>query len=309
MRLIVTSALAATFVVAPAIANQAPALSQDFSITNPVEPPHAGRRDLMKQLQAWWDMHAYYPRRASQNDEGGTVKVHLVIRPDGVIWRAEVADSSGSRALDTAATSAFRGGFVAPFPVGEPEAVLDISLRYVLAHPHDQPAASGYVAVSSRQPFTITNEPIKSPILETMLQRTCTGTVVKEGIRNHPMYGGRHWAQAIFFRKPDGTPWVRFNEGGVPLIAPVTEAGKLVQWTGRAEHPRRDVEFYYQYTVWSDGGDGLNGNIEAYFYTGSPHGMNTGGTVDFTCATETVPAVTWSALFVNTYQAPSVDPP
>ncbi len=309
MRVLVSAALAAAFVLAPPVAGLAPARSQDFSITNPVEPPSAGHRDVMRQLQAWWDVHAYYPRRASQNNEGGTAKVHLVIRPDGVIWRAELVDSSGSSSLDAAATSAFRGGFVAPFPPGEPDAALDIPLHYLIAHRPDQPVLAGYGPVPSRGPFTITNEPVKSPILETMLQRTCTGTVVKEGIRNHPMYGGRHWAQAIFFRKPDGTPWVRFNEGGVPLIAPVTEAGKLVQWTGRAEHPRRDVEFYYQYTVWTDGGDGLNGNIEAYFYTGSPHGMNTGGTVDLTCATETVPAITWSALFVNTYQAPSADPP
>ena len=142
-----------------------------------------------------------------------------------------------------------------------------------------------------------------------MLQRTCTGTVVKEGIRGHPEYGGRHRAEAIFFRKPDGTPWVKFNEGGEPLMAPVTQAGRLVQWTGRVERPRKFVEFYYKYTVWPDGENNLSGNIEAYFYTGSAQGTNTSGIVDFACATETVPAITWSGLSVNVYQAPPIDPP
>lgn len=231
MRLSVASAaLAAAFVLTPVAAGYAPALSQDFSITNPVEPANAGRRDLMRQLQAWWDVHAYYPRRASQSDEGGTVKVRLAIRSDGNIWKVDVLESSGSRSLDTAGASAFRKGFVRPFPEGAPEADIDISLHYVLAHRHDQPVAASYTPVSSKSPFTITNEPVKSPILDTMLQRTCTGTVVKQGIRNHPVYGIRNWAQAIFFRRPDGTPWVKFYEGGYPTLAPVTEVGKLVQW-------------------------------------------------------------------------------
>jgi len=75
MRLSVASfALAAAFVLTPVAAGYAPALCQDFSITNQVESGNAARRDLMRQLQAWWDAHAYYPRHASNNDEGGTVK-------------------------------------------------------------------------------------------------------------------------------------------------------------------------------------------------------------------------------------------
>jgi len=116
MRLSIASAtLAAAFVLTPVAAGYAPALSQDFSITNQAEPANAGRRDLMRQLQAWWDVHAYYPRHASQSDEGGTVKVHLLIYPDGRIWMVDVVGSSGSRSLDTAGSSAFRGGVVRPF--------------------------------------------------------------------------------------------------------------------------------------------------------------------------------------------------
>src|ERR1700735_64361 len=201
MRLsVASSSLAAAFVLTPMAAGYAPALCQDFSITNQVEPANPGRRDLMRQLQAWWDAHAYYPRHASNNDEGGTVKVHLVIVPDGRIWTVNVVASSGSRSLDTAGDSLFRGGFVRPFPEGEPKGDIDISLHYVLAHRHDQPVAAGYTPVLSKSPFTIMNDPVKSPILETMLQRTCTGTLVLGGIANHPWYGIRYGIQAIFFR-------------------------------------------------------------------------------------------------------------
>jgi TonB family protein len=183
MRLsVASSALAAAFVLTPVAGGYAPALCQDFSITNQ-EPANAGRRDLMRQLQAWWDAHAYYPRHASNNDEGGTVKVHLVIRPDGRIFTVDVVASSGSRSLDTAGDSVFHGGFVPPFLEGEPQADIDISLHYVLAHRHDQPAAAGYTPVLSKSPFTITNDPVKSPILDTMLQRICIGTVVRGAIK------------------------------------------------------------------------------------------------------------------------------
>jgi TonB family protein len=290
-------------------AGYAPALAQDFSITNQVDPADAGRRDVMRQLQAWWDLHAYYPRHAANNDEDGTVKVRLLIYPDGRIWTVTVVDSSGSASIDAAATAAFRGGFVRPLPAGATDTTLNLSLHYVLAHRHDQPVAASYTPVVSKSPFTITNDPVKSPILDTMLQRTCTGTVVKEGIRNHPWYGGRHWAQAVFFRTPDGAPWVKFYEGGQPIIAPVNEVGKMVQWTGREEHPRKTMSLYYHYTVWSDGDNNLSGNIEAFFVASSPEGLNTGGTVDMTCATEVVPAIAWSALSVSNIQAPPGDPP
>src|SRR5271170_8486912 len=120
MRLsVASSALAAAFVLTPLAAGYAPALGQDFSITNPEEPANPGRRDLMRQLQAWWDAHAYYPRHASNSDEGGTVKVHLVILPDGRIWTVDVVESSGSRSLDSAGSAVFLTGFVRPFPEGE----------------------------------------------------------------------------------------------------------------------------------------------------------------------------------------------
>jgi TonB family protein len=313
MRLsIASSALAAAYVLTSVAAGYAPALCQDFSITNPAEPANAGRRDLMRQLQAWWDVHAYYPRHASNSDAGGTVKLHLEILPDGRIWTVNVVESSGSRSLDAAAFAVFRDGFVRPFPEGEPKADIDISPHYVLAHRHDEPVPAGYTPVSSRSHFSITNDPVKSPVLETMLQRTCTGTVVKGGIRNHSWSGYSSQARAIFFRKPDGTPWVKFDAWGSPVLSPVTEVGNMLQWTGHVEHGTKEsLEFFLQYTVWPDGDNHLGGavGVRSFDNFGLPANHNK-GTVDLTCATEVLPAVTWNWFYhTDTRVTPPGDPP
>ena len=316
MRLsIAPSALAAAFILMPVAAGYAPALCQDFSITNQAEPANAGRRDMMRQLQAWWDAHAYYPRHASNNDEGGTVKVHLVILPDGRIWTANVVESSGSRSLDTGASSVFSRGFVRPFPAGEQQADIDVTLHYVLAHRHDQPVAAGYTPAVSKSPFTIANDPVKSPVLETMLQKVCTGTIVLGGIANHPWYGTRFGAEAIFFRKPDGTPWVKFYERGHPSLSPVQEVGKMVSWTGRQEWLPGGLYQWRQYTAWSDGDNHLRGAIALLLSKSSVGYMATGGgdSVDLTCATEPLPTVTWNdSLALSKVTSPidaPVDPP
>ena len=313
MRLsVVLSALAAAIVLTPVAAGYAPALCQDFSITNQMEPANPWHRDVMRQLQAWWDAHAFYPRHASNNDEGGTVKVHLVIHPDGKIWTIDVVESSGSRSIDTAGDAVFRGGFVRPSPTeGERNVDIDLSLHYVLAHRHDQPvAAAGYTPVSSRSPFTITNDPVKSPILETILQRTCTGTLVLGGIPNHPIYGMRSWAQAIFFRKPDGSPWVKFYQSGEPSLSPVTEVGKMLTWTGRRQKASKDSYFWYQYTVWPDGDNHLSGMIGSRMFNRfgvAINGNRAGNTVDLTCATEVLPTVTWNDRIAESSVTSPVD--
>ena len=317
MRLsVASSAVAAAFALTPVAAGYTPAWCQDFSITNEVAPPIAGHPDLMRQLQAWWDAHAFYPRHASNNDEGGTVKVHLVILPDGRIWTIDVIGSSGSHSLDTAASSVFRGGSVRPFPAGETQADVDISLHYVLAHRHGQPVAAGYTPVVSKGPFTITNNPDKSPILETMLQRTCTGTLVFNGIPNHPSYGMHSSAEAIFFRKPDGTPWVKLSERGFNGLSPVTEVGKMLTWTGRMETiPGNGGGQYrwHQYTVWPDGDNHLKGAIALlYSRTGDAYIANGGGdTVDLTCATQILPTITWNDSLAENEGGvtSSLDPP
>ena len=120
-----------------------------------------------------------------------------------------------------------------------------------------------------------------------------------------------YWAQAVFFRNPDGTPWVKFYEGGFPTLSPVTEVGKMVQWTGRAERLNGGTYIYTQYTVWSDGGNNLNGSLNIVYPadTAFNHALNLGGTVDFVCATETVPTISWSAWSVTPGPRPIGDPP
>jgi TonB family protein len=298
MRLsVASSALAAAFVLTPVATGHAPALCQDFSITNQLESGNAARRDLMRQLQAWWDAHAYYPRHASNNDEGGTVKVHLMIFPYGKVWPINVVESSGSRSLDAAGVAVFRDAIVRPFPEGEQKAEIDISLHYILAHRHDQPVPAGYTPVLSKSPFTIMNDPVKSPILETMLKRTCTGTVVRGAVANHPIYGIRNWVQAIFFRKPDGTPWVEFHlegaHGGGISLSPVTEVGKMLQFTGHVEYGSHGViNLFPQYTLWLDGDNHISGVMGSRHYDnfGLAYNQN-GATVDLTCTTEVLPVV------------------
>jgi TonB family protein len=318
MRLSIASSSLAAFVLTPVAAGYAPALCQDFSITNQ-EPANAWRRDLMRELQAWWDGHAYYPRHASNSDEGGTVKVHLVIRSDGKFWTVNVVESSGSRSLDAAGSSVFRDVIVRPFPEGDPKAEVDLSLHYVLAHRHDQPEAAGHTPASSKSPFTITNDPVKSPILETMLQRNCIGTVVRGAVPNHPLYGIRYSAEAVFFRKPDGTPWVKFNSvgsyGGGFSVSPVTEVGKMLQFTGHVEYgPRGNIVLFPQYTVWPDGDNHLGGTIGGLHIDsfGLPYNQNA-GSVDLTCTTEVLPAVAWNNWYLDTgitwTDKPAGDPP
>jgi TonB family protein len=322
MRLsVASSALAAAFVLTLGAAGYEPALCQDFSITNQVEPATPWQGNVMRQLQAWWNAHAYYPRHASNNDEGGTVKVHLVIHPDGKIWTVNLVASSGSPSLDTAGDSVFRGGSVRQsLTAGEPNAEFDISLHYVLARRHDQPEAAGYTPVASNRPFTITNDPIKSPILDTMLQRTCTGTMTLGGIPNYPIYGMHSWTEAIFFRKPDGTPWVKFYERGSPSLSPVTQEGKMVTWTGRQESygPNPGVgSFWLQYTLWSDGDNHLSGVIGTRLVAPSGVVFNrnlAGNSVDLTCATQVLPSMTWNDFLAQSIvQSPvalsSSDPP
>lgn len=311
------SALAAAFVLTPEV----PALCQDFSITNQAPPATPWQGDVMRELQAWWDAHAYYPRHASNNDEGGTVKVHLVIHPDGKIWTVNVVASSGSASLDAAGDSVFRGGSVRPSAIaGEQNATFDLSLHYVLAHRHDQPEPAGYTPVVSEGRFTITNDPVKSPILDTMLQRTCTGTMTLGGIPNYPIYGMHSWAEAIFFRKPDGTPWVKFYERGYPSLSPVTQVGKMVTWTGRQESFGPNLgssSFWLQYTVWSDGNNHLSGVIGTRMINSAGVVFNrnlAGNTVDLTCATQVLPTVTWNDFLAQSkVQSPvalsSGDPP
>jgi TonB family protein len=312
----VSAALAAAFLLAPVVGGYAPcwSQSQDFSITNQ-EPVGTSpfRRDLMRQLQAWWEGHAYYPKHASNNDEGGTVKVRLKIFPSGTIFMVTLVESSGSQALDAAGLAAFRTGAVKPFPENEPEVILDLPLHYVLAHRHGETLPVGYNSKPFRGAFTITNDPVKSPILDTMVQRTCTGTITRNGGMSQPWRGYRSNATLVFFFERDGTPWVKYDGLGNSAVSPVTQIGSMLQWVGPLE-AAPGTSFinarHHIYTVWADGPDHLRGAEGSPIPnpTGAAHATGLGGAVDLLCGAA-VPTVTYSNLLVQTQVAFTGDPP
>ncbi len=92
----------------------------------------------MGKLKQWWDQHSFYPKEASQTNEGGSVKVHIVITSDGQVTSIEVVQGSGSRVLDAAAVAVFRSAHLPPFPPGTPAQPADVVVTL-----HYRPAGSG----------------------------------------------------------------------------------------------------------------------------------------------------------------------
>ncbi len=90
----------------------------------------------MGKLKQWWDQHSFYPKEASQTNEGGNVKVRIVITADGQVTSIDVVQGSGSSVLDAAAVAVFRNARLPPFPPGMPAQPADVvvTLHY---HPAD----------------------------------------------------------------------------------------------------------------------------------------------------------------------------
>ena len=86
---------------------------------------------------------------------------------------------------------------------------------------------------------------------------------------------------AIFFRKPDGTPWVKFTEEGLFAYAPVVEFGRSLLWAGAPMRLKSGEVNYTRYAVYPDDENHLTGD------TSYPW-----GTVDLTCGSEAVPQIT-----------------
>ncbi len=80
----------------------------------------------MGKLKQWWDQHSFYPKEASQTNEGGNVKVHILIASDGRVTSIELVQGSGSGVLDAAATAVFRNAHLPPFPPGTPAQPADV---------------------------------------------------------------------------------------------------------------------------------------------------------------------------------------
>ena len=90
----------------------------------------------MGKLKQWWDQHSFYPKEASQTNEGGNVKVHIVIADDGQVTSIEVVQGSGSSVLDAAAVAVFRNAHLPRFPPGSPAQPADVVVTL-----HYHPAA------------------------------------------------------------------------------------------------------------------------------------------------------------------------
>jgi protein TonB len=92
----------------------------------------------MGKLKQWWDQHSFYPKEASQTNEGGDVKVHIVIAADGQVVSVEVVQSSGLSVLDAAAVAVYRNARLPPFPPGAPAQPADVVVTL-----HYRPSDSG----------------------------------------------------------------------------------------------------------------------------------------------------------------------
>ena len=90
------------------------------------------------KLKLWWDQHSFYPKEASQSDEGGTVRVRIVIANDGQVMSIDVVQGSGSGVLDAAAVAVFRNARLPPFPPGTPVPPADVVVTL-----HYRPSESG----------------------------------------------------------------------------------------------------------------------------------------------------------------------
>jgi hypothetical protein len=143
-----------------------------------------------------------------------------------------------------------------------------LAAAFVLA-----PMVAGYAADPSKPPFTVDNGPVHDTVVDTMLDRTCTGTFVPLWWVHLPHIS----VQAIFFHKPDSTKWVRFYyNGNGPEDYPVIELGVSAQWIGYSlsKGPGSGMN-RTTYAVWPDGDNHLSGT------TVSPW-----GTIDLTCKFE-----------------------
>jgi periplasmic protein TonB len=83
----------------------------------------------MGKLKQWWDQHSFYPKEASQTNEGGNVKVRIVIAANGQVTSIEVVQGSGSSVLDAAAVAVFRNAHLTPDTQAQPADVV-VTLHY-----------------------------------------------------------------------------------------------------------------------------------------------------------------------------------
>ena len=92
----------------------------------------------MGKLKQLWEERRIYPPEASQTNEGGNVRVRIMIAADGQIISVELVQSSGLSVLDAAALTVFRNARLPPFPPGTPVQPGDVVVTL-----HYRPADNG----------------------------------------------------------------------------------------------------------------------------------------------------------------------
>ncbi len=276
-------ALAAVLILAPVAPGCAPALAQDFSITNPepsvrVEGAVLGPDWVKSNCRHGGTITLSIPAGAGK-DVSGTVKVHIVVQPDGEVSTIHLVEGSGSKYLNNAAYQAFRDAHLHPFPPGTPapRADVHITLHYVLTHGEVAAAA----AVSKR-PFTVTDKPVEAANTSSLLPKTCTGVLVLNSSSGElDSWRGRHeWARAIFYRLPDGKARFKFWTSWGSKDVPVNESDGSAGWLG----PRQPVKGGFnqlRFSLWPAGSDHVAGSVVNIY-----SGMTEEGTIDLTCAPE-----------------------
>jgi len=232
--------------------------------------------DWIRQLQAWWDQHAFFPGEAATKGLSGTVKVQLVVQPDGEVSTIHVIQGAGTKQIDNAAFIAFRGAHLHPFPPGTPapQADVTITLHYVLT---TGPAAA---AAAVKHPFTVTNKPVQGTVVATLPshERTCGGRLVLDSPGQiDSIRGSRGYIQAVFYRAPDGKPRVKVTTSFGVIDAAVNESDGSAGWQGPLEKKTAYEMSLKHLYIWPAGPDHVTGSITDSF------NPQADGTVDLTC--------------------------
>lgn len=92
--------------------------------------------DWRNALSAWVAEHSYYPAQAVELGEQGTVKVLVVMLPDGLVVSVDLERRSGSPWLDLALQGLFRGAKLPAMPkaVGDEPVPFHFTMHYILMH-------------------------------------------------------------------------------------------------------------------------------------------------------------------------------
>jgi len=90
--------------------------------------------DWRNAFRAWLEANKRYPREAIEQDEEGSLTVHLVVEADGRVRVAELSRPSRSFWLNRSAVAMFRGATLPPFPPGsaERQVTIDLTINYIL---------------------------------------------------------------------------------------------------------------------------------------------------------------------------------